>query len=71
MSALGGFGGRAELGSATDRDRQVGLRLDSSAYSVLEALALREGVAPTTMARMLMRKALSDARAAAARGPLP
>jgi hypothetical protein len=71
MSLLGRRSGGADLGSATDHDRQVGVRLDSSAYAVLEALALREGVAPTTMARMLMRKALSDARAEAARGPLP
>jgi hypothetical protein len=62
---------RELAGSARAQDRQVGVRLDAHAYAILEALALRKGVAPTTMARMLMRKALSDARAKALRGPLP
>jgi hypothetical protein len=58
-------------GSARDADRQVGIRLDPPAFGVLTALALREGVSRTTMARMLLRKALSDAMREASNGPLP
>ena len=47
------------------------IRLDSYAYSVLGALAAREGVAPTTMARMLLRGALAGAMAPDANDPLP
>jgi hypothetical protein len=51
----------AEDAPARDQDRQVLIRLDWAAYSRLAALAELEGVAATTKARMLLRKALREA----------
>jgi hypothetical protein len=42
-------------------DRQVLIRLDYHAYSRLSMLAMLDGVAPTTEARMLFRRALARA----------
>ena len=62
---------RHDPAGARDSYRQVQVRLDPAAYWALERLAIVQGVAPTTMARMLMRKALADAIEQTARGPLP
>jgi len=60
-----------DTGSARDADRQVQVRLDPDAYAALAKLAFVQGLAPTTMARMLFRKALDDAISEAANNPLP
>ena len=53
--------GDTDCGTARDVDRQVLIRLDPAAYSRLSMLALLDGVAPTTKARMLLRGALAEA----------
>jgi hypothetical protein len=40
------------------RERQVCVRLDLERYAMLESLGLQYGVAPTTMARMLVNRGL-------------
>jgi hypothetical protein len=64
-------GAARTAGPARESDPQVLIRLDPEAYAILSRIALSRGVAPTTMARMLMRKALREARAEAVRSPLP
>jgi hypothetical protein len=51
-----GLAGREAL-----RQRQLCVRLDSERFAVLEDLARREGLTPTTMARVMVIRALRGA----------
>jgi hypothetical protein len=40
--------------------RQICVRIDAERYAMLEEMAMRHGVAPTTMARMLVHRGLRE-----------
>jgi hypothetical protein len=60
-----------EAGNARRQYRQVCIRLDGGAYAILARIAMRSRVSPTTMARILLRKALANAVSDPADRPLP
>lgn len=53
--------GPPEKRTAADLDRMVGVRLDADHFAILGTLAAREGLTPTAMARVLLRRALREA----------
>jgi hypothetical protein len=57
-SEEGELEGRARRLRDVMPERQLCVRIDSQRYAMLEDLAMRHGVAPTTMARMLVHRGL-------------
>lgn len=45
---------------AKEKDKQVGLRLDMKNFRVLEALAIYEGTAPTSLATKIVKEYLAQ-----------
>jgi hypothetical protein len=47
----------------------LGIRVDPERYAALESLARRDGVAPTTMARLIFNRGLREAERELEYGP--
>jgi hypothetical protein len=54
-------GGGRPASSSDGRTRQVAVRLDVERFEALAAIAAREGLAPTAMARMFLHRAIREA----------